>query len=212
MARVTPEVRAARQRLRRLRLAVPGATRRAAERAILRRVRRLRVFRPGARVGIYLAIRGEISLATGLPPARNSGVLLYAPRITSRRRGTMVFVPFDPHALTARNVFGIAEPLAAAGRRQPVASLDTVIVPLVGFDRRGMRLGMGAGFYDRALRRRRDPSRHWQRPRLVGVAFACQELSAIDAAPWDVPLDWIVTERELVHCRPAPVPATTDPT
>jgi 5-formyltetrahydrofolate cyclo-ligase len=212
MARLTPEVHAARQRLRQFRLALPSATRSAAERAILRGLRELRVFRPGARVGIYLAIRGEVSLAAGLPAARGSGARLYAPKITSRRRRTMVFVPFDPRAGTISNAFGIAEPFARTAERQPVASLDTVIVPLVGFDRRGVRLGMGAGYYDRALRRRRDPSRQWSRPRLIGVAFASQELALIDPAPWDVPLDFVVTEREIVRCRPESLSATTSPT
>jgi 5-formyltetrahydrofolate cyclo-ligase len=79
-----------------------------------------------------------------------------------------------------------------------VVSLDVVVLPLVGFDRRGNRLGMGAGYYDRALRRRLDTTRHWRRPRLVGVAFACQELPAIPVSPWDVPLDLIVTEHGVI--------------
>ena len=93
--------------------------------------------------------------------------------------------------VTAYHSFGDAPPL------------DVVLVPVVGYDRRGNRLGMGAGFYDRALRRRLDARRAWRRPRLVGVAFACQELPGIAASPWDVPLDLIVTEQGIVvpeHC------------
>jgi len=80
-----------------------------------------------------------------------------------------------------------------------------VLVPVVGFDRRGNRLGMGAGFYDRALRRRLDAGRPWRRPRLVGVAFARQELPGIAASAWDVPLDLIVTELGLVVPEHHPV-------
>jgi 5-formyltetrahydrofolate cyclo-ligase len=58
---------------------------------------------------------------------------------------------------------------------------------------------MGAGFYDRALRMLQDRSRRWRRPRLVGVAFACQELPAIEASSWDVPLDLVVTEQEVIR-------------
>jgi 5-formyltetrahydrofolate cyclo-ligase len=86
-----------------------------------------------------------------------------------------------------------------------VVGIDVVVLPVVGFDRRGNRLGMGAGYYDRALRRRQDAARAWRRPLLVGVAFACQELPAIPASPWDVPLDLIVTERGII----APVRAGT---
>ncbi|HSW32224.1 MAG TPA: 5-formyltetrahydrofolate cyclo-ligase, partial [Steroidobacteraceae bacterium] len=66
-------------------------------------------------------------------------------------------------------------------------------------------LGMGAGFYDRALRRRLNAGRPWRRPWLVGVAFACQELPGIAASPWDVPLDLIVTEQGLVVPEHSPV-------
>jgi 5-formyltetrahydrofolate cyclo-ligase len=64
---------------------------------------------------------------------------------------------------------------------------------------------MGAGYYDRALRRRLDRQRAWRRPLLVGVGFACQQLPAIPASPWDVPLDLVVTERGIVTPRqPSP--------
>jgi 5-formyltetrahydrofolate cyclo-ligase len=54
---------------------------------------------------------------------------------------------------------------------------------------------MGAGFYDRALRRRGDRTRPFRHPRLIGVAFAIQRVERIDPAPWDVALDMVVTER-----------------
>jgi 5-formyltetrahydrofolate cyclo-ligase len=57
---------------------------------------------------------------------------------------------------------------------------------------------MGAGFYDRALRRRLDRSATWRRPRLIGVAYACQQLPLIPASPWDVPLDLVVTDRGVI--------------
>jgi len=211
MPQHTPEVGAMRRRLRQTRRALPAGVRTRAERDIARGLRDLRVFRPGARIGVYLAVRGEADLATSLDAARSAGATLYAPRITSRRRSTMVFVPLAPRDGTVDNVFGIAEPRARAGQRQPVTHLDAILVPLVGFDRRGHRLGMGAGYYDRALHRRKDASRAWKRPRLIGVAFAVQELPAIDAAPWDVRLDCIVTEREIIRCRPDPSAASASP-
>jgi 5-formyltetrahydrofolate cyclo-ligase len=116
----------------------------------------------------------------------------------------MTFVALAPGSKARRNRYGIEEP-AATNRCVAPAGLDVVLVPVVGYDRRGNRLGMGAGFYDRALRRRLDARRAWRRPRLVGVAFACQELPGIAASPWDVPLDLIVTEQGVVvpEHRPA---------
>jgi 5-formyltetrahydrofolate cyclo-ligase len=194
MAQPTAEVRDARRRLRRLRAAVAGEERLAAGRAICRTLERLPVFRRGARVALYLPMRGEVDLRPSLLSAWRRGITVFVPRIVNRRRGRMSFVPWSPGAAERRNSYGIAEP-AGALAQEPALHLDAVVLPVVGFDRQGNRLGMGAGYYDRALRRRRDPARRWRRPLLVGVAFACQELPAIPASPWDVPLDLIVTEQ-----------------
>jgi 5-formyltetrahydrofolate cyclo-ligase len=197
MALATAEVHAARRRLRGLRLALETRARAAAQRAIRARLERLGLFRRGARVALYLPMPGEVDLRPCLDTALRWGTLVYVPRILSRRNRRMVFAPWAPAARARKNFFGIAEPLSAAGARS-VVGIDVVILPVVGFDRRGNRLGMGAGYYDRALSRRRDVMRPWRRPRLVGVAFACQELPAIPVSPWDVPLDLVVTERGVI--------------
>ncbi|HEX7374508.1 MAG TPA: 5-formyltetrahydrofolate cyclo-ligase [Steroidobacteraceae bacterium] len=204
MVQPSPDLRATRRRLRKLRASLPGDERRMAERAIVRHLNALRVFRPGARVAVYLAMPGEVNLQAGLASAARAGTLLYAPRIISRRRLAMNFLPLEAGQATATNFFGIVEPMSGPSRRLGPLEFDTIVVPLLGFDRRGVRLGMGAGYYDRALRRRLDPSRAFRRPRLVGVAYACQELPSIDAAPWDVPLDYVVTESEVIRCRSLP--------
>jgi len=201
VAQTTAEVQTLRRQLRRLRCELPRVERLAAEHTILRRLKRLGVFQPGARVGIYLAVRGEVDLTAAAQHARLSGTRLFAPRITNFRRRTMAFLPLRPQQRLHANAFGIAEPMAPVACRLSVLRLGTVLVPLVGFDRAGHRLGMGAGFYDRALARRRDPRRAWRRPRLIGVAFACQEVDAIQPGGWDVALDAVVTEREVVDCR-----------
>jgi 5-formyltetrahydrofolate cyclo-ligase len=80
-------------------------------------------------------------------------------------------------------------------------------MPVLGFDRAGNRLGMGLGFYDRRLRHLARRGRRWRRPRLVGVAFGCQELASIEPSGWDVPLDMIVTENGVITpARPGEVP------
>jgi 5-formyltetrahydrofolate cyclo-ligase len=203
MAQPTEEIRAERRRLRALRLALPRPRRVAAERAIIAALRRLRVFRRGRRVAVYLAMPGEVSLAGALPGALRLGVELYAPQIRSRRLLHMRFVRLRRGARLRSNAFGIEEPAAAERQWSPPGRLDLVLVPVVGFDRDGNRLGMGAGFYDRALRQRRNRARHWRRPRLVGLAFACQEVAGIEPATWDVPLDLVVTEREIIVPRRA---------
>ncbi len=203
MAQPTAEIRAERRRLRALRLGLSRAQRVAAEAAILAALRRLHVFRPGRRVAAYLAMPGEVSLAGAITEALESGTEIYVPQLASRRRGRMRFVRLRPDCPLRPNAaaFGILEPAASSGEWLPPRCLDVILVPLVGFDREGNRLGMGAGYYDRALRRRRDRDRAWRRPRLVGIAFGCQETARIEPSPWDVALDVIVTETAIVMPR-----------
>jgi 5-formyltetrahydrofolate cyclo-ligase len=194
MAQSTAEVKDARRRLRRLRASLGRAERIAAERAIVGFLEGLRLFRRGARVALYMPMRGEVDLRPAVVAAWRNGSAVYMPKIVNRRRGRMAFLPWTPDQPRRRNLYGIEEPTRDTGRLE-ARQLDTVVMPVVGFDRQGNRLGMGAGYYDRAMHRRLDRARLWRRPRLVGVAFACQELPSIPTSPWDVPLDLIVTER-----------------
>ena len=81
--------------------------------------------------------------------------------------------------------FGTLAPSELAPQVEP----DVIIMPLLGFDKHGTRLGYGGGYYDRTLERLS------KRPRLVGIAFAAQEIDMIPREPHDVPLDVIVTEQ-----------------
>ena len=199
MAQASPEVREARRTLRARRLALAPAERLAAERAIAATLARLRLFGPGRRIGVYLAMRGEVDLTPAFDAAWRSGSRLYAPRVTSRRRREMRFVPLARAAPTRAGAFGIHEPVATTAGDLPARCLDAVLLPVVGFDVEGNRLGMGAGFYDHALRGRRLARKAWRRPRLIGIAFACQQLPRIEPAPWDVPLDLVVTEAGIIE-------------
>ena len=85
--------------------------------------------------------------------------------------------------------FGTLAPSELAPKAEP----DIVIMPLLGFDKMGTRLGYGGGYYDRTLAKMR------KKPMLVGLAFAAQELDAIPREAHDVPLDAIVTEAGMRH-------------
>jgi 5-formyltetrahydrofolate cyclo-ligase len=76
-------------------------------------------------------------------------------------------------------------------------AMNAVIVPVVGFTRTGMRLGMGGGYYDAsfAFRKTRPAP-----PLLIGAAYTCQQLGHLDAADWDVRLDAVATERGWIDC------------
>ena len=78
----------------------------------------------------------------------------------------------------------------------PARHIDVVLMPLLGFDETGNRLGMGGGFYDRAFAFRGQRS-VCRRPLLVGLAYHWQEISGLRAQQWDVPMDAIITDREI---------------
>ena len=82
---------------------------------------------------------------------------------------------------------------------RPIVQPDLILVPLLAFDRRGHRLGFGAGFYDRTLAALRAA-----RPEVVaiGLAFACQEVEALPVEPHDQPLDGVASERGVILHRP----------
>jgi 5-formyltetrahydrofolate cyclo-ligase len=104
------------------------------------------------------------------------------------------FAPFHPHTRLADNRFGIPEPVASRRQACPLLALDIVLMPLVAFDGRGNRLGMGGGYYDRTFASRAHRT-HLRRPLLVGAAFAFQRREHLEARPWDVALDAAITDR-----------------
>lgn len=193
---------AIRRRMRDARRNLPPDERRAAEQAIRKHLRRLGIWKPGRRVAAYLAFGGEVDLHECFDDAWQRGVELFVPRITHRRAGKMIFVPFTPATAFSRNWYGIDEPESALGSQKFLRELDVVLVPMVAFDRYGHRLGNGAGYYDRMLRRRLDRSRAWRRPLLIGIAYSSQEVASIERAPWDVAVDCVVTERGVMRHDP----------
>ena len=78
-----------------------------------------------------------------------------------------------------------------AGKAGFLTTLYILLVPLSAFDRAGHRIGYGAGHYDRAIDRLKAKG---HRPKLIGIAFDCQEVASVPAEPHDVALDAILTE------------------
>ncbi|PKL94780.1 MAG: 5-formyltetrahydrofolate cyclo-ligase, partial [Gammaproteobacteria bacterium HGW-Gammaproteobacteria-8] len=105
----------------------------------------------------------------------------------------MHFHRWQPGVEMRPNRFGIPEPVGS--RRCPAERLELVLTPLVAYSSNGNRLGMGAGYYDRAFEfLRRDPAAG---PWLVGVAYGLQQVDSLPVEPWDVPLGAVITERGL---------------
>jgi 5-formyltetrahydrofolate cyclo-ligase len=158
-------------------------------------VTRMPQFKAGARVAIYLPFDRETNTAALLVAARRRGVGIFVPVVTDLRHRRISFYPLS--GKTRRGVFGISVP-HRHGRPTAARWFDLIVVPLVGIDGAGRRLGMGGGFYDRALAFRRE-RRHWMGPRLVGLGLDCQRVATVFADQWDVRLDALATESGVEH-------------
>jgi 5-formyltetrahydrofolate cyclo-ligase len=188
--------KALRSALRAKRRAVTPEFRAKAARQVARNVDRVFRLRPGMRVAIYASFREELDSAPLIALARRRGCRIFLPRIDTRTI-SMKFVEALAGARETTNHLGIVEPHGT----QPIKArwLDLVLLPLVGFDVHGMRLGMGGGYYDRTFAYR---NRHvaWRGPRLVGVAYSFQQVTSIGREWHDVPLDAVVTEERVIRC------------
>lgn len=138
-------------------------------------------------VAAFMAHRGEPDITPVLEWLDTSERIALLPVV---RDLDMYFRRWQPGAQMLVNRFGIPEP--APSQEFTPAQIDLVLMPLVGFSADGARLGMGAGFYDRAFEFRHG--RPHDRPRLVGVAYSVQEVESLPADDWDVPLDGVITE------------------
>jgi len=176
---------ALRLEMRARRRALPPFRRRLANRAIVRRISTLAAFRRARSVALYWPADGEPDVRALAATAWRHNKRVLLPVVS--QQGVMRFATWDRNTRFRRNRYGIPEPVARRFRA-PATRLDLVVMPLVAFDKHGNRLGMGGGYYDRALARR------GRQITLVGAAFSCQQAPVIPAQPWDVPLDIVVTE------------------
>ena len=103
----------------------------------------------------------------------------------------LLYRRWTPGDRLAIGPLGIAEPLAGAPSLEP----DILFIPLAAFDRRGHRIGYGAGNVDRTL----GALRAWRRVRAIGIAYASQEVSFVPSEPHDEPVDLVVTDYEILR-------------
>ncbi len=187
-----------RQRLADQRRALPPSTRIAAAQGLRRSLEQLPEYLTDTRVAGYWASHGELPLNLAIAPLAGRGQQFLLPVIGAGKQ--LRFAPWQAGDAVQPNRYGIPEPATPTELLEPF-QLDLVFVPLLGFDRRGNRLGHGGGYYDRSFAFLNEQVRPTE-PLLVGVGYAFQELPQVEEEAWDVPLDFIATERELIDCHP----------
>ncbi len=196
---MTAERDALRRELRARRRALPAAERIAGADALATRLFALPFFPASGYVAGYWAMDGEIGLHSWqlrLP----KGLIYCLPVLADDE--TLRFAPWRPGDELVTNRYGIPEPDIDPRAGLAASEMSLIVVPLVGFDDAGHRLGMGGGWYDRTLAPRlQRPAPPW----LVGVGFEAQRVASINAEAWDVPLDAVCTERDTLLPSPTPL-------
>jgi 5-formyltetrahydrofolate cyclo-ligase len=147
---------------------------------------------PGTVVSGFSPLKSEVSPLPLLRRLADAGAGLALPVVT-RRGQPLVMRAWSFGAPLVSGVWDIREPPADA----PEVFPDILIVPLLAFDRRGHRIGYGAGYYDMTIARLRA-----MKPVIaIGIAFAAQEIAAIPATPRDARLDLVLTEHGAIDFR-----------
>ncbi|WP_404466501.1 5-formyltetrahydrofolate cyclo-ligase [Vreelandella aquamarina] len=191
---------ALRRELKRRRRVLSAEQQTQAALALCQRLKQLPEIRRARRISLYLPVNGEIDPTPLIPWLRQRQVAIYLPVLRPFSANSLWFVAYGDTTPMVKNRFGIAEPCPrfAAQRRNrlPAWALDTLIVPLVGFDQHANRMGMGGGFYDRSLAFMRRPG---PAPTLIGVAHACQQVNTLPIEPWDIPLNAVASDTGVVR-------------
>jgi len=140
-------------------------------------------------VACYWPYNGEPDIKPVYEQLIADGCELALPVISENNDNAMRFHAWRQDTDLEKNRYGIFEPQDTAAI--PLTRFDILIMPLVGYDRFGNRLGMGCGYYDRYLESLRDLAT----PLRAGIAYSLQEIDRLDKNTWDIPLHGVVNER-----------------
>jgi 5-formyltetrahydrofolate cyclo-ligase len=190
----TEDKAALRRSLRIRRKSVDAMARRLAGKALVAAAIHNRLLGRGRAIGFYMPARSEIDVRPLLRRAQEMGVHCYLPIVPERGKKKLWFSHLGKRPTWVLNRYGILENRPPEAALIRAMRLQTLFMPLLGFDVRGYRIGMGGGYYDATLAYLSRP-RLWCRPRVIGVAYSIQEIDRVPDDKWDIPLDAVLTEQ-----------------
>lgn len=149
------------------------------------------IFQKSQHISCYFGLKDEFNCMPIIEEIWRLGKQCYLPVLSLDKEKILEFVAYHPEDSLRLNRYGIFEP--EGGDRLSADQLDLVIVPLVAFDSKGHRIGMGGGYYDRTFAFQRP----MKKPYLLGIGYELQKVAEIYADSWDVALDGVLTEKAL---------------
>jgi 5-formyltetrahydrofolate cyclo-ligase len=159
---------------------------------------RQRFFLKARSIALYAPLKDEVATSYLADIARLYNKRCFLPVLHPFAGNRLLFSLWTMDTKLTANRFGILEPQPLGVLHRP-QQFDLIVVPLLGFDKHGARLGMGGGYYDRTFAFRLS-RKTWCRPLLVGLAFACQEVTHVPRDAWDLQLDYVVTNDTVYRC------------
>lgn len=182
-----------RKEIRRLRRSLSPTQQQQASISLLRTMRNRPDFRRAKSIAMYLPNDGEISPEPLIEHCWKTGKQVYLPVLHPILHNRLWFVPYTPQTRMIRNIYGIKEPKLLPSTRRAAWALDLVLLPLVAFDPKGNRMGMGGGYYDRTFSFK-NQRKGLRGPSLIGLAHEIQKVEELPVESWDIPLTGIVTD------------------
>lgn len=153
---------------------------------ICKTILNLEKYKSSKSIGLYMAVNNEVNIELIWQDAIYNQKKCYFPKIIDENY--MIFLPGNNFKDFSKNKWNILEPTTNHSNSYEINKLDLLIIPLVAFDNLGNRIGMGKGFYDKALQ-------NYHSTTLIGVAYDFQKVSLIKSETWDIKLDIIITEK-----------------
>jgi len=158
-----------------------------ASKAITSAIIKSNYFKESNNIGCYLSMNEEVNTKFLIEAIQKSGKSLFLPKI--QPGATINFIQTNKDTKYSSNQYGIKEPLS--NEDYDIKKIDLIIVPLVAFDSKGNRIGMGGGYYDKKFQ---YLTQNDKKPLLIGIAFDCQQFKKIQSDKWDVSLKHIFIE------------------
>jgi len=152
----------------------------------------LPLYEKATHLGFYWGKGAEMNPTFLLETALKAGKKCYLPVVPPLHQETLCFIPYTAQTPLSPNQYGVLEPPYSEKEIHPLETFHIIFVPLVGFDMKGHRLGMGGGFYDKTFSyQKKTPEAP---PVLLGLAYECQKVETLPVDEWDIPLKGIITE------------------
>ncbi|MCT4604765.1 MAG: 5-formyltetrahydrofolate cyclo-ligase [Marinisporobacter sp.] len=162
---------------------------------IFQSLKTLELYQNAKNIMVYIDFRNEVKTNLIIDDLLRQNKEVCIPISVPQTKEMILSKLLDPKKELIKGTYGILEPKKEYIRKVNPDALDLIIVPGVAFDRYGYRIGYGGGYYDRFLDKlsKATPS--------IGIAFDLQIVQKVPKDFFDHPVDYIVTEKEIILCK-----------